>query len=201
MLEKGYTWEAAVREDSESLSIKLKALHDKDDSHGYLIKLEEIASVSDDTVPTTYRPAPLPNSTVRTLSFITGRPIPATGESPLLRALYTEGHFVNPVTQNPALMVYKHPDRCVTVTLKHAVQLGFGGRDPNFMTRQLEPFVREFSFEVEDKAATKEMIQDALPPTPEPAAPRTGMKFCPSCGVQMVYAAKFCPSCGTEQPT
>ena len=192
MLEKTYTWEAAVREDSGSLSIKPMVVHDRDDSHGYLIKLEDIASVSDDPVPETNTPAPLPKS-----SLPKGR-VNLTGQRSW--SFCTDGEFVNPLTKNSAYMCFKHPDQCVTITLKHDMQLLRGGHQPNFLSRDLLPYIREISFEVVDKGATKEMIQNALP-TPVVAAPQPGMKFCPSCGVQILSASKFCSSCGAEQPT
>lgn len=37
-------------------------------------------------------------------------------------------------------------------------------------------------------------------PTAPVAAPRAGMKFCPSCGTQMASMATFCPACGAKQP-
>jgi hypothetical protein len=37
-----------------------------------------------------------------------------------------------------------------------------------------------------------------MPPPPPPSMTQTGMKFCPSCGTQLVESATFCPNCGTR---
>ena len=45
-----------------------------------------------------------------------------------------------------------------------------------------------------------EMVQGTQPqPIAAQGAP-AGMKFCPSCGVQMAASATFCPKCGAKQP-
>ena len=77
--------------------------------------------------------------------------------------LYTEGQFVNPSTRNPAFLHYKHGDRCVTITLKEPRCLSLGSTVG--ATHGVPEFkVKEFSFEVDDKSAAKDLIQSAMNP-------------------------------------
>jgi hypothetical protein len=118
----------------------------------FVIRLEDIDFVVDDTLPLEWRPA----------SY---NPIKTSGESPLLRGMIgTWGTFTNPKTNNPAFLIYKHRDKCVTITLKQAQVLIFSNlagllKDWQNLTT---PAVKEFSFEVDDKAATKNLIVTAL---------------------------------------
>lgn len=117
----------------------------------YVIKLADIDFVVDDPLPMEWQPA----------SY---NPFKKSGESPLLRAAQTFGTFTNPKTNNPALLIYKHRDKCVTITLKQAQVIcptNFSGLLKSFQNATT-PAVKEFSFEVDDKEATKSMIVAAL---------------------------------------
>lgn len=149
MFDKSYSFEVSIQDNAVCIGGK------DSESTGkwlFVIRLDNINFVVDDTLPLEWQPA----------SY---NPIKQSGESPLLRGLIgTWGTLTNPKTNNPALLIYKHKDKCVTITLKQAQVLTFSTlagflKDWQKLTT---PAVKELSFEVDDKEATKDLIVGAL---------------------------------------
>lgn len=157
--EKSYTFDVKISGDS--VIVKLQGLRDSDESGGYSIKLRDIESVSDEVLSLEWLPLSYASGT----NPSQGPEFRRTAQSPVVkrRVLYTEGQFVNPSTHNPAFLHYKHGDRCVTITLKEPQSLTLGSR-VGAIQGALEFRVKEFSFEVLDKSAAKDLILSAMNP-------------------------------------
>ena len=157
--EKSYTFD--VRISGGSVIVKLQGQKGSDDSHVYSIGLQEIESVSDEVLSLDWIPAyyAARANSAQSLTFKKAAQSPVVAR----RVLYTEGQFINPVTHNPAFLHYKHGDQCVTITLKEPRNLAPGGK-VGAAGRASGFKVKEFSFEVEDKAAVRDLILKALNP-------------------------------------
>lgn len=137
----------------------------------YQVKLDNISSVSTDEIPHEWLAATWsPKAWSSSSDAAKNLTIAKSGQSPMWRIFYTEGTFVNPKTHNPAFLLYKHRNKCVTLVLKKPVviamqNINFGQRTKEIVTevqKAVDVAVKEISFEVEDKEATAKSILSVL---------------------------------------
>lgn len=167
MLENYYTCEVSVKDDN--LIIQTKKY--KTVGAFYQVPLSNIASVSTDEIPFEWLGAKWSKKAWSSSSDVAKNlTIAESRNAGLIRALYTETTLFNPKTKNPAFLLYKHRDKCVTLTLKKPMtmviqNINFGQTPSNILTGIQEVgnvSVLEVSFEVDDKESTAKSILEVL---------------------------------------
>jgi hypothetical protein len=168
MFENYYTCEVSIKDGNLVIQSKI---YKKVGGAFYQVKLDNISSVSTDEIPHEWLAATWSSKAWSSSSDAAKNlTIARSGQSPLWRIFYTEGTFVNPKTHNPAFLLYKHRNKCVTLVLKEPVvmtiqNINFGQRTQETLTevqKATNVAVKEISFEVDNKEATAKSILDVL---------------------------------------